>query len=62
MANSASTLTENYTPVLTLVKESKSTNTKKSANENRIHINTLTPKFNFKNNRGETIFYKALKI
>lgn len=34
---------------------------KKSAND-KIAINTLAPNFNFINNRGETISYKALKI
>ena len=59
MKTSANTIIQDYAPVMTLVKKST---TKKSANENKIRINTLTPKFNFKNNRGETIFYKAIKI
>ena len=60
MKNTANTITQDYAPVMTLVK--KISNTKKSANENKISINTLTPNFNFINNRGETIFYKAIKI
>lgn len=59
MKNSANTIMQDYAPVMTLVKKST---TKKSANDNRIRINTLTPNFNFINNKGETIFYSPLKI
>lgn len=59
MKNTANTITQDYAPVMTLVKKST---TKKSANDNRIRINTLTPNFNFINNRGETIFYTPIKI
>ena len=60
MENSANTITHNHAPIMTVVK--KSSNTKKSASDNKIRINTLTPNFNFINDKGETIFYKALKI
>lgn len=60
MENSARTITSKYTsPKLSVVKSTL--NAKKSAN-GKITINTLTPNFNFINNRGETIFYRSLKI
>lgn len=60
MENSARNITSKYkTPKMSVVKgKSKA---KKSAND-KIAINTLAPNFNFINNRGETISYRALKI
>jgi len=59
MENSARTIKAKYTPKMSVVKGKLKA--KKSAND-KIAINTLAPNFNFINNRGETISYKALKI
>ena len=59
MENSARTIKTKYTPKMSIIKNKISA--KKSAN-NKIAINTLAPNFNFINNRGETISYRALKI
>ncbi len=59
MENTAKNITQKYTPQMSVLKGKL--RTKKSVN-NKIAINTLAPNFNFINNRGETIFYSALKI
>ena len=59
MKNSANTITQDFAPVMTLVKKST---TKKSANDNRIRIHTLVPNFNYINNKGETVYYTPIKI
>lgn len=63
MENSAINITPKYnTPKMSVVKgKSGKSSAKKSAND-KIAINTLAPNFNFINNRGETISYRALKI
>lgn len=59
MDNSARNINEIFTPKMSIIKGNQGA--KKSAND-KIAINTLAPNFNFINNRGETIFYSALKI
>ena len=59
MENSARPIKTKFTPKMSVVKGKLTT--KKNVND-KIAINTLAPNFNFTNNRGETMPYKALEI